>query len=513
MGDRQFTIGRFSEINDGEMREIEAGGIKVLLARVRGKCYAVGATCTHYGAPLAEGALVGDRIVCPWHHACFDVATGDLLEPPALDALPNYQVEIRDDEILVELPDEPTDRRTPDMTPQDLRADGRVFVIVGGGASGLAAAQTLREDGFAGRVVMVTREDRTPYDRPNLSKDYLQGHAEPEWMPLRPDDFFEQHDIEVLYGKEAASIDIGARLVAFKDGTDIRYDSLLLATGCEPRGLGVPNSNLENIFVLRSFADADAIIAALDGATRAVVIGASFIGMEAAASLAQRGLAVTVAAPDHVPFEKTLGPEIGRMIQRLHENNGVKFRLESRVTGFEGSGTVGAAILDSGERLETDLVIVGIGVTPATGLLEGLELEKDGGVPTDQYLRAAENVYAAGDIASFPDAHTGSRTRIEHWRTALEQGRIAAHNMAGKSVAYEEVPFFWTTQFGVTLLHIGHARNWDEIAYRGEVRAQDFLAFYVRDGDVRAVAAMNRDREMAEFQETMRSGRLEVPSL
>src|SRR6476620_6834725 len=327
MANSNTPAGKFSEINDGEMKEVSVGETKVLLARTGDRCHAVGANCTHYGAPLVDGALVGDRIICPWHHACFRASTGDLLEPPALDSLPNYPVEIRGDEIFIELPAEPTDRRTPALSRAVPDVDNRVVIIVGGGAAGFAAAQTLREDDFAGRIVMVTREDRTPYDRPNLSKDYLQGHAEPEWMPLRPDEFFEEHDIELLRGREATALDTSAKELKLNDGSTLGYDSLLLAMGGAPRRLNLANSNLANIHVLRSFDDADAIVAATEGANNVVIVGASFIGMEAASSLKQRGLAVTVVAPDAVPFGKTLGPEIGKMLQSLHEYNGVKFRL------------------------------------------------------------------------------------------------------------------------------------------------------------------------------------------
>jgi NADPH-dependent 2,4-dienoyl-CoA reductase/sulfur reductase-like enzyme/nitrite reductase/ring-hydroxylating ferredoxin subunit len=512
MANLQTLAAKLSEIGDGEMKEVSAGETKVLLVRVGDNCHAVGANCTHYGAPLVDGALVGDRIICPWHHACFRASTGALLEPPALDALPSYPVEIRGDDIFIEMPAEPTDRRTPEMTKADTNADKRVFVIIGGGAAGYAAAQTLREDDFSGRILMVTREDRTPYDRPNLSKDYLQGHAEPEWMPLRSDEFFEEHNIELLRGREATALDTAAKELKLDDGSTLGYDSLLLAPGGAPRRLSLPKSDLANIFVLRSFDDADAIAAAAESAKNAVIIGASFIGMEAASSLKQRGLSVTVVAPDRVPFEKTLGPEIGKMLQSLHEYNGVKFRLGGHAIAFEGSERVESVVLDSDERLDADLVIVGIGVVPATGFLEGINLEKDGGVRTDEYFRLSDDVYAAGDIVHFPAAHTGEFIRIEHWRTALQQGRVAAHNMAGKPTAFTAVPFFWTTQFDATLAYVGQAKFWDEVIFQGDVSQQEFLAFYIKDRQVLAVAGMNRDREMAELQELMRLDKVPYPA-
>ncbi len=514
MKHKEITVAGAAELKDGEMKQVAAGGTNILLARVNGKYHAVGATCTHYGAALAEGALSGERIICPWHHACFNVTTGDLEEPPALDALPRYEVRVENENVIVRLPEDAPDRRTPPMTKSDTAADARLFVILGGGAAGYAAAQTLREEGFRGRVLMVTREDRLPYDRPNLSKDYLQGHAEPGWIPLRPDEFFNEHGIEVLRGREATRVDAKAKTVSFKGGEQLAYDALLVATGGEPRTLQIAGSDLKNVLTLRSFADSDAIIAATEASKHAVVTGASFIGMEAAASLKTRGLEVTVVAPGKTPFEKTLGGAIGALFQKIHEDNGVRFRLGAKVARITGNGKVEAVELEAGERpskIDADLVVVGVGVKPATDFLVGVNLHKDGGVVVDEHLRAADGLYAAGDIAWFPSPLAGERQRIEHWRTALQQGRIAAHNMVGKNVAYRGVPFFWTRQFDIGLVYVGHATNWDEIIFQGDVPTQNFLAFYVKDGRVLAVAGMNREREMAAIEELMRLESLPSP--
>jgi NADPH-dependent 2,4-dienoyl-CoA reductase/sulfur reductase-like enzyme/nitrite reductase/ring-hydroxylating ferredoxin subunit len=512
MTHKAVTIATAGELENGEMKQVSASGTDILLARVGGKYHALGALCPHYGAPLADGVLSGERIVCPWHHACFNVTTGDLEEPPALDSLPCYEVRVEGESVIVSLPDEVTDRRTPIMLKQDAAADDRLFVILGGGAAGYTAAQTLREDGFQGRLLMVTREDRLPYDRPNLSKDYLQGNAEPQWMPLRADEFYEERGIEVMLEKEVMRVEAADKRITFKDGGTLTFDSLLVATGGTPRLLSVPGSDLKNIFVLRSFSDTDSIIKAAPQASHAVVIGASFIAMEAASSLRKRKLPVTVVAPDKVPFEKTLGPEIGNLLQQVHEAHGVQFKLGASATGFEGDGAVKAVVLDSGERIEADLVIVGIGVRPATALLEGVKLNKDGGVFVDRYLRAADGVYAAGDIAYFPSLLTKDHMRIEHWRTAQQQGRVAAHNMAGKETEFDGVPFFWTRQFDAGLLYVGHATTWDEIIFEGDVRSQDFLAFYVKDERVLAVAGMNRDREMAALEELLRLHQMPTPA-
>ncbi len=511
MKHREITVAGVSELKDGEMKQVAADGTSILLARVDGKYHAVGAICPHYGGPLAEGALCGNRVICPWHHASFDVTTGDLLEPPAFDALPCYEVRIEGESVIVALPDEAIDRRTPPMARRDVQQDNRTFVILGGGAAGYMAAQTLREERFQGRILMITREDRPPYDRPNLSKDYLQGHAEPEWIPLRPDEFFTDHDIEVMRGKEVARVDAQAKTITFKGGEQLAYDALLVATGGEPRTLPIAGSELKNVLLLRSFADSDAIIAAAEASKRAVVIGASFIGMEAAASLKTRGLEVTVVAPEKTPFEKTLGGEIGAVFQKIHQDNGVQFRLGAKVARITGHDKVAAVELESGEKLDADLVVVGVGVRPATGFLAGVSLHKDGGVMVDEHLRAADGLYAAGDIAWCPSALTGERQRIEHWRTAQQQGRIAARNMLGRNIAYSSVPFFWTRQFDSGLVYVGHATGWDEIIFQGDVSAQNFLAFYVKDGRVLAVAGMNHDREVAAIEGLMRLESLPSP--
>ena len=495
---------KLSEIAPGTMKEVSVGDTKVLLTRVGDACHAIGAHCTHYGAPLVDGALVGDRIICPWHHACFNARNGNMEEPPALDSLPNFPVTVDGDDIYVEVSHDAPDRRSP--AAYHGGDDPRTFVIVGGGAAGYMAAQTLRAEGFGGQVVMITQEDRLPYDRPNLSKDYLHGHADPEWMPLRPDDFYGEQGIETLRGHRVTSVQQDKKAVLLDNGEEVLYDSLLIATGGIPRELRIPGSDLTGIHILRSFESADEIISDAKEAKSAVVIGGSFIAMEGASGLKQRGLDVTVVAPDKTPFERTLGREIGGLFQRVHEENGVKFKLGSAVSKFEKSGDQLKVILDNGDAILADLVIVGVGVRPATDLLEGIELHKDGGVIADKHLRIAESIYAAGDIVHFPDPRTGESNRIEHWRTALQQGMTAARNMLGRGKVFDAVPFFWTTQFDVTLNYVGHAMAWDRIDHEGDLEKKDFLARYVKDGKVVAVAGMNRDRELDEWEEKFRLG-------
>jgi len=501
---KEVHLANTSDLHDGEMKEITVDERRILLARVGDKFHAVSATCTHYGGPLAEGTLCGTRVVCPWHHAAFNVVTGDMEDPPALDSLISYSLRVEGEKILLSVPEETDDRRMPTMAKRDTLADPRQFVIIGAGAAGYAAAQTLREEGFRGSVVMITREDRAPYDRPNLSKDYLHGHADPEWMPLRGEEFFSEHNIDLVLNREVTSVDTSRKTITFESGEAMDYDALLVATGGAPVRLNIPGSDLKNICVLRSFADADSIIETANHSRRAVVVGASFIGMEAAFSLRKRGLEVTVIAPSKEPFETTLGAEVGALFRRLHESHGVRFKLGNIVYRFEGNHNVEAVTLDNGERVETDMVVVGAGVRPVTHFLSGVELDQGGAVVVDSRLCAADGLFAAGDIVSFPDPRAGEHMRIEHWRTAQQQGRTAARNMLGRNLAFDAVPFFWTQQFDVGLLYVGHAASWDEIIYRGDLESHDFLAFYVKNNRVRAVAGMNRDREMAAAEELLR---------
>lgn len=512
MKNSYYPVAKLTDLKEGEMKQVTADGTDILLAHLEGKFYAVGAFCTHYGAPLAKGALCGKHVICPWHHAWFDITNGNLLEPPALDALPNYEIKIVGDEVHVALPEKRTDRRLPAMSSCNLEVDKRVFAILGGGAAGYAAAQTLREEGYQGRIIMITQEEELPYDRPNISKDYLQGQVKSKMMPLRSKKFFENHKIEVLTGKTAKEVDYPNNKIIFEAGEPLHYNKVLVATGGIPRKMDMPSAKLKNVFVLRSFDSADAIIDALENTKKVVIVGASFIGMEAAASLQSRGFSVTVVAPEKVPFAKTLGPEIGKYFKELHQENGVQFRLESQVKEFEGDSKVEYVILKSGERLEADVVITGIGVSPATDILKDIKQDKDGGVITDLYLNLAPDLYAAGDIATIPDPDTNQPRRIEHWRYALQQGRAAAMNMLDKEIPFLGVPFFWTAHFGVSLRYLGHAKEWDEIFYDGEVEKKNFLAFYIKNNRITAVAGIGRDKEMAHIEQLFKDNKMPLSS-
>ena len=508
MSNRDLIVARTDELADGEMKEVTIGDKKLLLSRVGDAFYATAAHCPHYGAPLAEGVLNDKRVVCPWHHAVFDVTTGALKEPPAIDALPSFSTRVLGDDVLVRLPDDLPGERKPSMAARDVEQDRRDFVIVGAGAAGYMAAQTLREEGFAGRLVVVSREMKQPYDRPNLSKDYLAGEADPDWMPLRSRDFYRTHDIELLLGKTVTALDSERQFLELSDGGRISYDALLLTSGGKPRTIEVPGAELRNVMDLRSFRSADQIIDAAGKSTRAVIVGSGFIAMETAASLRGRNLPVTVVSPESVPFGEKFGKEIGAFFMRHHEGIGVRFRLGSRVELLEGDDKVEHLLLENGDRLAADLVIFGIGVEPATGYIGNLDLNEDGSIAVDQYLRAADKVFAAGDIARYTDWRTGRSSRIEHWRSAMQQGRTAALNMLGHDEPYRSIPFFWTKQAGLSFKYVGHAETWDDVIIEGSLDENEFLAYYIENDDVLAVAGNNRDAQLAAMEELMRDERM-----
>ncbi|MCE5328036.1 MAG: FAD-dependent oxidoreductase [Planctomycetaceae bacterium] len=506
-----FTIGRTDDLKDGQMKSVQAGEVELLLVRIAGQYYALQAKCTHYDGPLAKGLLKDGVVRCPWHHAHFDAASGDLRQPPAHDCLCRFDLRVEGETLVVTLPEKIKRSRLPQLAAPDASRDGRTFAIVGGGGAGFAAAQTLRTEGFCGRIVMISRDSQRPYDRPDLSKSYMaKGEFEPFLRGLA---FYEKQGIELQLNRAATGIDIPGRRVILEGGGDVKYDKLLLATGAVPRMLDAPGSTLANIFTLRTFDDCKKIIAAAPAQGKAVVIGASFIAMEVAASLRARGLAVTVVAPDAVPFQRTLGDDIGRMFQSLHEENGVSFRLGRKVARFEGGQQVQGAVLDDGQRLDADLVVVGVGVRPATDFLKnsGLALNGDGSLTVDSTMHAGNDIYAAGDIAMFPDWRGGGPIRIEHWRLAEQLGQVAAMNMAARPTQYGGVPFFWTTQYKLSVRYLGYARDFDEVVLDGNLSERSFTAYYLKGGKVAAAASCKRDLDLLRLDDPLK--RPEMPTL
>jgi NADPH-dependent 2,4-dienoyl-CoA reductase/sulfur reductase-like enzyme/nitrite reductase/ring-hydroxylating ferredoxin subunit len=480
----------------------------VLLLKVDGNFYALYPYCTHYGGPLEEGLLHGRRLICPWHHACFDACSGEHLEAPGLDGVPAYEVQVDGDDVIVKVPEDSGDRTSNPMTAAD-PSDGRTYVVLGGGAAGAYAAEGMRQAGYKGRIVMITAEEELPYDRPNCSKAYLSGEAPEEWMPLRSASFYKKHQIEVRTNHRVTQVNAPNKIIEFEEQEPMSYDKILLCTGGVPRRLKVPGMDLEKVHTLRSLADSRRIREEAEKAEKAVIIGASFIGMESAASLLEQDCEVTVVAPEKVPFAKVFGEKIGHMMQRMHEEKGVQFMLGHSVKDIEGNGRAETVVLDNGERLEAGLVLAGIGVVPNTGYVRGIPIEIDGGIRADEHLHVLHDLYVAGDIAHFPA--NGGTARIEHWTVACQQGLIAGMNMADEKRTFDKVPFFWTRQHGVSLVYLGHADDYDRILYDGSVDDQSFLAFYVKDDEVRAVAGMGRS-ELKPIQELMREGKMPGPA-
>jgi NADPH-dependent 2,4-dienoyl-CoA reductase/sulfur reductase-like enzyme/nitrite reductase/ring-hydroxylating ferredoxin subunit len=469
----------------GETLLGHVGDQDVLLVRSGPEIFAIDAHCSHYHGPLAEGLVVGDSIRCPWHHACFDLRTGEAARAPALNPLAVWQVEHEGNRIFVR-----QKRKQPKPRVKGpVDAPGRI-VIVGGGAAGFAAAEMLRRQEFRGSIVMLSNDAAPPVDRPNLSKDYLAGSAPEDWLPLRPDSFYAEVGIDLRLESHVTSIDTKARNVVIAGGGAIMYDRLLLATGAEPVRLPIPGADQPHVHTLRSLADCRAIIDLASGARRAIVIGASFIGLEAAAALRARDIEVHVVAPEQRPMERVLGPDMGDFVRTLHEEHGVVFHLGDTVVAIEGK----RATLRSGGVLEADLVVVGVGVRPRLALAEQAGLALDRGVAVNAFLETSiPGIYAAGDIARWPDPRSQESIRVEHWVVAERQGQTAARNMLGQREAFDAVPFFWSQHYDVPINYVGHAEQWDEIAIDGDLAARDCLLRYKSGGRVLAVASIYRD--------------------
>ncbi|HEX7069966.1 MAG TPA: FAD-dependent oxidoreductase [Rhodothermales bacterium] len=483
-------------VPDGSMISGHVGEDSVLLAHSGNEWFAIGGTCTHYGGPLAEGLLDGDTVRCPWHHACFSLRTGEALRAPALNPVPCWTVRVAGDQVFVE-----RKRERPAVPAVTTPAsDAETFVILGTGAAGHAAAEMLRREGFEGRLVLLGSDTEVPYDRPNLSKDYLAGTAPEEWIPLRPLSFYDEHGIELRLGVRAASLDPGERILTLEGGAMVRFDRLLLATGAEPVRLPLPGAELPHVHYLRTLADSRAIIAETTSAKRAVVVGAGFIGLEVAASLRTRGLEVHVVAPESIPMERIVGADLGRFVQRLHEEHGVVFHLGDSVTAIAPA----AVTLRSGGTLPVDLVVIGVGVRPATSIAEAAGLQVDNGVVVDDYLETSvPGIFAAGDIARWPYRGADGSARVEHWVVAQRQGQTAARNMLGRRQRFDAVPFFWSQHYDVPICYVGNAREWDRIDVAGSIADRDCILAYRANGRTLAVASIYRDHECLEAERAL----------
>jgi NADPH-dependent 2,4-dienoyl-CoA reductase/sulfur reductase-like enzyme/nitrite reductase/ring-hydroxylating ferredoxin subunit len=474
----------FGDLRDGEPLLGRLGDEAVILVRRGDEVFAIGATCSHYGGPLAEGLVVGDTVRCPWHHAAFCLRTGVPLRAPALNPLDCWSVERDGDRVKVAA------KRETFAAPKLTGATPASVVIIGGGAAGAVAAETLRREGYEGPVTILSADDAPPCDRPNLSKDYLAGTAPEEWIPLRPAEFHAAQKIDLQLKTRVTAIDTQARRVTLADGRQLGYGALLLATGAEPVRLPTPGADQAHVHTLRTLADSRAIIAAAEQAKTVVVIGASFIGLEVAAALRTRELEVHVVAPDDVPMAKVLGPELGRMVQAIHTGKGVHFHLGQTVASIGAD----AVTLSGGDTLKADLVVMGVGVRPALALAEQAGLALDRGVAVNGFLETSiPGIYAAGDIARWPDPHSKEKLRVEHWVVAERQGQTAARNILGKAEPFDAVPFFWSQHYDMAIQYLGHAETWDAIEVEGDVAGQDCKVSYRLGGKLLAVATVGRD--------------------
>lgn len=458
-------------------------GKPVIVLRTKAGLRAVGGRCTHYGGPLGDGLSDGAQIHCPWHHAIFDLATGEAVGAPALNPIPVYKATERDGRVYVTGPvDSPKEVRTPPSSPESV-------VIVGAGAAGATAAETLRRFGYANPITLIGEEG--PVDRPNLSKDYLAGTAPEEWMPLRGIHFYQKNHINLIADARVVGLDSVQRLIKLEDGRGLSYGALLLAPGAEPQRLDIKGTDLPHVHYLRSFDDSRRIIGQLDGARDVVIVGAGFIGLEVAASLRHRGLNVAVAEPEEIPLARALGETLGRFALALHQEHGVIFHLGRTVAEIRAKDVV----LDNGTTIPADLIVVGIGVIPRVDLAEQGGLAIDDGIVVDDRLRTSDpHIWAAGDAARYPDPRVGM-VRVEHWVLAQRQGQAAARNMLGHDVAFDEPPFFWSQHYDVPINMTGTAQGFDEEVVVGDAGSRNVLVGYRKEGAVRALASIYRDLE------------------
>jgi NADPH-dependent 2,4-dienoyl-CoA reductase/sulfur reductase-like enzyme/nitrite reductase/ring-hydroxylating ferredoxin subunit len=459
-------------------------GEAVILVRQADNMFAIAATCTHYSGPLAEGLVVGETIRCPWHHARFSLRTGEAEAAPALNPVGCFHVQHANGKVRVDRKRDVNFQVACPMNPDSV-------VIIGAGAAGASCADMLRAKGYTKPITLVGDEEPGPVDRPNLSKDFLAGKAPEEWIPLRTNDYYKSIDIELVTTDPAIRIDPKTRDAILRSGRAIRYGTLLLATGAEPQSISIEGARLPHVHRLRTLADSRAIIAGAQQAKRCVVIGSSFIGLEVAASLRERGLEVAVVGKEALPLERVLGPEFGKFIKDLHEQHGVRFFLNTTPQVIREDRVE----LSNGQTIEAEMVVLGVGVSPRMKLAKEAGLKVDNGIVVDETLRtSAPEIYAAGDVARYPDAISGESVRIEHWVLAERQGQAVARAMLGIGHPFRDTPFFWSQHYDAQISYVGHASSWNGFEIRGDLRERNACAIYRHNNRVTAVATIGRDR-------------------
>ena len=486
-----------SSLTDGVPLLGHVDGEQVIVVKHGDDVRAIGATCSHYGGPLAEGLAVDETVRCPWHHACFSLRSGEALRTPALNAVASYDVERRGDSVFVRGRRE----HVPSVRQRVVRKDAPPSVgIVGAGGAGNSAAEELRRLGFQGEITLIDRDAQAPYDRPNLSKDYLAGTAPEDFIPLHPRAHYDDLGIELVLGRTVTVLDAARRRLTLDDGTMRDFGAIVLATGADVVRLALGGADGPPVYYLRTLQDCRAIIAAAGSGRRAVVLGASFIGLEVAASLRARNVEVHVVAPGRRPLERVLGPQLGDFVRALHEAHGVVFHLGHTAKAL-APGTV---ILDDGERLAADFVVAGVGVRPTIAIAENAGLRVENGTVVNASLEtSASGIYAIGDSARWPDRRGGGLVRVEHWVVAERHGQAVARVIAGDRAPFVDVPFFWSQHYDVPINYVGHAERWDGIEIDGSVEQRDCTLRYMAGGRVLAVASVFRDRASLEAELAM----------
>lgn len=496
-------VAHTAEIRLGEMRAVNVSNKKILLLRtLDGEWGAFNASCPHAGAPLEKGALCGARLICPWHKSCFAASDGAVLEPPSLESLHSYFLEVSEEEIRIDL--EATTKKQYVPNRGKVNAN-QTFAILGGGAAGAAAATELRALGFSGRLVMISREQRPLYDRTLLSKMYLSGQADASQLPLRPEKLLAECEVDFLVA-EIDCIDSENQTISFKNGiSPLHYDKALIATGGTPRPLPLADLDVQPL-VLRNVEDANRLIAAAERAKTALIIGASFISMEVASAFRERGLSVTIVSREKVPLVKQLGAQMGQLLLEKHLAKGVRFLPETEVEAIAAAGSTSRVKLTNGQEMNADLVISGIGIVPATEFLKNVPRNEDQSLSVDAFMRilGVESLYAAGDVANFPlPGNTTHRARIEHWRVAQQQAKTAAASMMGLEQPFEKIPYFWTYHYGIRYEFFGQIPEKFELLVDGNLEEPKFIAAYLADGRCDAFFAANRESQTASLLDYM----------
>ncbi|XP_063820338.1 apoptosis-inducing factor 3 isoform X3 [Pseudophryne corroboree] len=510
----EASVCHVKDLENGQMREVDLGCGKALLIKQNGEYYAMGHKCPHYGAPLVKGVLSRGRVRCPWHGACFNIATGDIEDFPGLDGLPKFQVKIEKERVYIRASKQAlqSQRRTKVMakclTLSNYSTAITNILIIGAGPAGLVCAETLRQEGFSDRIVMCTSEKYLPYDRSKLSKSM---DSQAEQILLRSKEFFHTYDIEVLTETQVVNVDTKNKMVLFKDGFRMEYNKLLIATGSTPKTLTCKGKELDNVFTLRTPEDANRVVK-LASSKNAVIVGASFLGMEVAAYLCEKAHSVSVVELENIPFKKFLGEKVGLAIMKVFENNRVKFYMQTEVSELrEQEGKLKEVVLKSGKVLRADVCVIGIGASPTTGFLRqsGVTIDSKGYIPVNKMMQTnIPGVYAAGDVVIFPLAfRNNKKLNIPHWQMAHMQGRIAALNMLAQGTEINTIPYLWTAMFGKSIRYAGNGEGFDDVIIQGDIEESKFVAFYTKNDEVIAVASMNYDPIVSKVAEVMASGK------